>query len=300
MSRHNNLTQIWDVYKDTLIKESKEPRSKAAKSGCMQGGTKSFGTKPGPGAVDPNSKQAQDIQNKMTSSIEEVEGLEPALDPKKTKKKDKKGNLYSPEQFSSEQFDEKLEKRYIADINNSMKSIFDKLFEEVMGDDAELDALGIETDEVSDDAEVSEDITITVDREMAKSLCDLLQAAMGEDDDAEAVDYEEMEEDEDEDEDEEPYGEAVDATDEGHPLVNQKTGSSTPVTAGSNKVKSTITGKANSSKATSKVKKQQDGEGEDLGHALVNQKTGNPDAVKAGSNKVRSTKANKPGASLFS
>jgi hypothetical protein len=301
MSKHKNLTEIWDVYKDSLIKESKDVRKKAAETGCMQGGLKNFGTKAGPGAVDADSKQAEDIQNKMTSDIAEIDGFEPAIDPKKMKKKDKKDNLYTPDKFSAEQFDEKLAKRYSVDINNNMKSTFDKLFEEVMGDDEELDALGIELDEVEDTAEGedADDITITLDRDMAKGLCDLLQAAMGDEaEDAGAEDYEEMEED-DMDDEEDTMDEAVDAEDLGHPLVNQKDAKLTKVGAGSNKVKSTTTGKASSDKASADVKKQQGVADEDLGEPLVNQKKGQPTKIAAGSNKVHATKANTVGASLF-
>lgn len=299
MSRKNNLTEIWNVYQDSIIKEATATRP-------IKGGTKEMGTKPGKGAVDMNSKDAQDIQHTgnsgTTEPIYDIDGLKEPIDPKTMKKKDKKDNLYAPEKYSAEQFDEKLEKRYRADINNSMKSIFDKLFEEVMGDEAaeEMDALGIETDvEGADEAEDGQ-VTITLDRDMAKSLCDLLKAAMGEDDDAEAEDgeYGEMEEME-EDEDEDTVDEAVDAEDHGHPLVNQKGGQPTPVTAGSNKVKSTVTGKAVSGKVDAKIKKQDDAEGTDEGHPLVNQKKGHPDKISAGSNKVAASKSNTPGASLF-
>ena len=302
MSKHKNLTEIWDVYKDSLIKESKDARKKAAESGCMQGGLKNFGTKPGPGPVDADSKQAQDIQNKMTSDIAEIDGFEPAIDPKKMKKKDKEGNLYNPDNFSAEQFDEKLAKRYKVDINNNMKSTFDKLFEEVMGDDDELDALGIEVDEVEDTAEGEDagEVTITLDRDMAKGLCDLLQAAMGDEaDDADAEDYEEMEEDDMGDEEEDTMDEAVEAEDLGHALVNQKDSQLAKVAAGSNKVKSTTTGKASSDKATADIKKQQGVADEDLGEPLVSQKKGQPTKIAAGSNKVHATKANTVGASLF-
>jgi hypothetical protein len=294
MSRKNNLTEIWNVYQDSIIKEATATRP-------IKGGNKQMGKKPGKGAVDLNSKDAQEIQNTSnsgtTAPVYDIDGLKEPVDPKNMKKKDKKDNLYSPEKYSSQQFDEKLGKRYRADINNSMKSIFDKLFEEVMdGSAEELDALGIESDvEETDGAE--ETVTLTLDRDMAKQLCDLLKEACGEDDDddAEAEDgeygeMEEMEEHEDEDEIEE----AVDAEDHGHPLVNQKGGHPTPVTAGSNKVKSTVTGKAVSKKASGKIKKQDDSEGSDVGS-----KEAELTSVKAGSNKVKATSSNTPGASLF-
>ena len=293
MSNKNNLTDIWNVYQDSIIKEAKTSRP-------IEGGSKKMGTKPGKGGVDLNSKDAQEIQNTKNSGttepVYEIEGMEEPLDPKNSKKKDE---LYGSEKYSSEQFDEKLEKSYREDINNSMKSTFDKLFEEVMGnEDAELDALGIETDEGADDAaEGSDEVTLTLDRAMAEKLCDLLKEACGEEDDAaEAEDgeYEEYEEaEEDDDEDAEEVEEAVEAEDHGHALVNQKDTGLTKVGAGSNKVKSTATGKATSGKADGKIKKQDDGEGS----AMTGD--GGLTSTGSGSNKVKSSKTSKVGASLF-
>ena len=76
-------------------------------------------------------------------------------------------------------------------LNNFMatKSVFDKLYDKVMvnenfpfaneeaGED-DLDALGLADAET--DAEAGEDeITVTLDKEMAQALCDVLQAAIG-------------------------------------------------------------------------------------------------------------------------
>jgi len=77
------------------------------------------------------------------------------------------------------------------------KSIFDELYAKVISEDFgmeevdDLDALGI--DEATPDSELADDdaeeggdeITVTLDKEVAKTLCDLLQAAMGDEDDAE-------------------------------------------------------------------------------------------------------------------
>jgi hypothetical protein len=79
------------------------------------------------------------------------------------------------------------------------KSIFDELYAKVISEDFgmeevdDLDALGI--DDATPDSELADDdaeeggdeITVTLDKEVAKTLCDLLQAAMGdyEGDDAE-------------------------------------------------------------------------------------------------------------------
>tara|TARA_R110000737_G_scaffold345552_1_gene374239 strand:+ start:3332 stop:4303 length:972 start_codon:yes stop_codon:yes gene_type:complete len=78
-------------------------------------------------------------------------------------------------------------------LNNFMatKSVFDKLYDKVMvnenfpfADEAaedDLDALGLADAET--DAEAGEDeITVTLDKDMAKALCDVLQAAIGDED----------------------------------------------------------------------------------------------------------------------
>ena len=76
------------------------------------------------------------------------------------------------------------------------KSIFDELYAKVINEDFgmeevdDLDALGIEDatpdDEIADDEgdDMEGEITITLDKDMAKALHDVLMAAMGEDDDA--------------------------------------------------------------------------------------------------------------------
>tara|TARA_R110001592_G_scaffold77269_2_gene232672 strand:- start:3026 stop:3901 length:876 start_codon:yes stop_codon:yes gene_type:complete len=278
MANKNNLTDIWNIYSDTIIKEGKTTRP-------IKGGNKKMGTKPGKGAVELNSKEAQDIQNTgnegNTDPNYDIEGLEEPIDPKKTKGKK---NLYTPEKYSSEKFDEKVEKDYRESININMKSVFDKLFEEVMDgqeSNEELDALGIDTGE-DDAGEESGDITITLDKDMAKALCDILQAAMGDEeaDDAEAEDYEmeevsydEAEEDDEEDELEEATELTAVPDSAGQSLQSKKN------TVGS--VKST-TGKADG-----KVKGQKgDEEGSSKGHKLMSK-----------DNKV-STK-NKTGHSLF-
>ena len=67
----------------------------------------------------------------------------------------------------------------------SKPSVFDKLYNKVMvnenfgeevEDVTELEALGIETDEVVD--EVPEEITVAIPGELAQTLCDILQTAL--------------------------------------------------------------------------------------------------------------------------
>ena len=90
----------------------------------------------------------------------------------------KDNNFYEPKKFS-----QNLEKTEVRTINTSMnKSIFDKLYEDVMGGqpDAEANdaaALGLPTgDEASDVGETTggEDVTFTLPRDVAQKLCDVL------------------------------------------------------------------------------------------------------------------------------
>jgi len=269
MTRANTLTEIWNTYNDNIISEGKAGRP-------IEGGTKDMGMKPGPGAVDLNSDKSKEIQNskgpRTTEPVYEIDGLNEPIDPKHSKKEDE---LYNSADYSSEKYgenDKKIEKKVKESINNYMKSTFDKLFENVMGEEMhsddetqELDALGIDT-EVDETSEG--DVTVTLDREMAKSLCDLLQAAMGDedaDDDAEAEDGEygyEMEEMEetDESEEEDEIEEAIEADDMGHALVNQKDSGLT--STGNNKVG---TVKPKGGKSSGSTKKYVDAEPKPLG-----------------------------------
>lgn len=260
MTRANTLTEIWNTYNNNILSE-KAPGVKAAK----------MGTKPGKPPVKANDIK-KGFANDDTSgpaNAEKGEIYGNVFDPKHNGVEDE---LYNSEIYSSEKYhenDKKIEKKVKESINNYMKSTFDKLFENVMGEEMhsdqetqELDALGIDT-EVDEPGEG--DVTITLDREMAKSLCDLLQAAMGddddEDDDAESEDgeyysNEEMEEDEDEDEIEE----AIEADDMGHALVNQKDSGLT--STGNNKVG---TVKPKGGKSSGSTKKYVDAEPKPLG-----------------------------------
>jgi hypothetical protein len=215
MTRANTLTEIWNTYNNNILSE-KAPGVKAAK----------MGTKPGKPPVKANDIK-KGFANDNTSgpaNAEKGEIYGNVFDPKHNGVEDE---LYNSEIYSSEKYnknDKKIEKKVKESINNYMKSTFDKLFENVMSEEMhsdqetqELDALGIDT-EVDETGEG--DITVTIDREMAKSLCDLLQAALGDededDDEAEDGEYghsemEEMEEDADDadDDDEDTHKEAV-------------------------------------------------------------------------------------------
>tara|TARA_E500000318_G_scaffold110656_1_gene126762 strand:+ start:393 stop:1259 length:867 start_codon:yes stop_codon:yes gene_type:complete len=287
MTRANTLTEIWNTYNDNIINEGKKDRP-------IEGGIKNMGTKPGPGPVDLNDDKSKEIQHSKspgtTEPVYEIEGLKEPIDPKNAKKEDE---LYNSADYSSEKYnekDKKIEKKVKESINNYMKSTFDKLFENVMSEEMhsdqetqELDALGIDT-EVEETGEG--DITVTLDRDMAKQLCDLLQAAMGEEDDddldTEAEDYEEMEEHEDgEHEDEDELEEATELH-----AVSDSAGQSL-THPGHNKVGKL---KAKGKKASDSTKKYVDGEPKPLADGkakLTNTKNNKVDSsLKAGADLI--------------
>ena len=277
MSRKNNLTDIWNVYSNNIIKESTKEASP-----CMRGGIKSFGTKPGKGPVSVDSKAATDIQNKKTSDITEVDGYEEPIDPKTMAKKKKKGNLYTPGKYSSEKFDEKVEKTYKDNININMKSVFDKLFEDVMGDQdmEELDALGIDTDDEANDVEETDEVTLTLDRETAQKLHDMLMAQLG---------GEEELDDEGDDEVEDGFEDFEDTVDEATDLKEVPDSAGQSLMSRKNTVGNV---KPSGGKASADVKIKLDANGKPLpdaaGHKLTSKK-----------NKVHSTKTGSTGGSLF-
>ena len=267
MSRSNTLTEIWNTYNKSVLSEN-VPGVKAAK----------MGTKAGKPPVDLNNVK-HGFANDNSTGPGNVEVLQEPIDPKTATKEDE---LYNSSIYSSEKYtkkDKKLEKKVKESINNNMKSTFDKLFENVMGEEMhsdqetqELDALGIDTEVSETDDEGK--VTLTLDRDMVQQLCDTLKEALGEDEDDDAEDgehedmehedyemeergFDESEEDgeDHDDEDEDTHKEAVDAEELGHALVNQKdSGLSHP---GNNKVG---TVKPKGGKSTGSTKKYVDAE----------------------------------------
>jgi hypothetical protein len=127
-------------------------------------------------------------------------------------KDSKKANFFEPEKFS-----QNYEKIEIKKINNSMnKSIFDTLYEDVMSDRHEeaethdAEALGLPVGEEGAGEEgSSEEVTVTLDRETAKKLHDVLMAVLG-DVESETEDEVEGEEEGEDEMEEHTYGEATD------------------------------------------------------------------------------------------
>ena len=106
-------------------------------------------------------------------------------DPKTLKGKE---SFHNPEKFSSQNFSENIEKKETRDINNFMsKSIFDKLFEDVMGmpgaaEQDTKDAIDLGIDVGGGEASGSEEggeVTLTLDKDLAQKLHDALVAVLG-------------------------------------------------------------------------------------------------------------------------
>jgi len=113
----------------------------------------------------------------------EAEGVKEISDPEKLKGKE---TFQGTEKLSSQNFSENIEKSEPKEINNFMsKSIFDKLFEDVMGvDGADTDAkdaldlgVGAEAGHEAGKAEGG-DVTFTLPRDLAQKLCDVLHEVL--------------------------------------------------------------------------------------------------------------------------
>jgi hypothetical protein len=170
MSRAQNLLDIWELYSKQVILE-KAPGKKAEKM------TK----KPGPGPVDINSPKAGKIGQQETTGPNATDNFNgPAFnrkisDLKTMTDKEKKERPYVAQlNVSVENFDTNMEKNTKTIINNNMKSTFDKLFEEVMNseNDMDLQALGVdaETDDLGGEGEMGGEITVTLSPEHVDAL----------------------------------------------------------------------------------------------------------------------------------
>ena len=225
---------------------------------------------------------------------QEKGGFEPVkLDTKKMSDKELKDNLYNvkdlsyDEELQDNEEDEEVpqESRKIAreSLNNFMskKSIFDRLYENVIGQTEgpvdssmeDLDALGIEGGSEGE----SDEVTITLDRETAQKLHDILAPLLSDEGEAEGEAEGEGSDEEyspmgGPEEDEEDFGHAINAAKEPNMGKSNKVGNLKPQSGGA------------SSAYTDKV-----GNDGDLGHALVNAKE--PNMGK--NNKVSSLKTGK-------
>ena len=125
--------------------------------------------------VDAKADPKAFIKNTGPEAAENFD-KEALVDPEHDTKGD---NHFQPKKYS-----QNLEKTEVKSINNSMnnKSIFDKLYEEVLGgeptahdDMADAEALDINIGK----EEEGSDVTFTLPREVAQQLCDVLHSALG-------------------------------------------------------------------------------------------------------------------------
>ena len=266
---------------------------------------KSLPKKQGPGAKELNDKDAAKLQD---GGPTEKGGFKSAeIDTNKLSDKEEEDNAYNIKNLSySDEDEENVEKTSQRAINNFMsKSIFDKLYENVMSDsmemgneDAEsleLDALGIEDDTSGEEMGGEDTVTITLSKDLAKQLHDVLMGVIGEGE-TEVEDMgEDMGEESDAEMDFESETPEEDEEEMGHTLVNAKK----PAMGekGSNKVNMKLKpsgGKGGDGKYTDEVS----GDAGDLGHALVNAKK--PNMGDKGNMKVGGqTKTGKVGGDFF-
>jgi len=215
---------------------------------------------------------------------------------------EEESSVYNPERFSgqspkksiSTKKAKKKEKMQKESINNFMtKSIFDKLYETVMNEDAMPGDDNIEAhDAEALDLPIGDEegeVTFTLDRETAKKLHEALMNAIGEEPAESEHEGEEPEGEDLEDEDSETFGEATDIQEikiSGAAYV--KDGKKHPWEVdGKNDVVGDETEKLeDGEEGDGKIKKQEDSAGTSHGHALVNAKRGKPTPVTPNSNQV--------------
>lgn len=271
-------------------------------------------------AADELPKEPAFIKNSGPKANEGTKTLEEPIEPGPKQG----GNLYQVNKYSQGQqknikVSQKINEKNINNVMKNDKSIFDKLYEDVMADDDAI-ALGatdaaLESDLGGDEAEDmgGEEITISMPRDVAEHLHSLLSAVLGggeEDMGAEedlGVEDEMMGADMDGEEDEqaigddEPMGEEIEAEVLGEPIVKQNMkGSGWIGPKGKNNVvdstasKLAKPGKGGDSKVTDKV-----GDDGTEGHPLVNQKKGTDLIGPKHKNTVKSVTTSKVGDTFF-
>ena len=140
-------------------------------------------------------------------------------DKKESMKKAAKDKKKEDEEDEDEESSEKDLEMAQEGLNTFManKSVFDRLYNKVMVNENyemeemdDLDALGLDDatpDAEGEDGDSEEEVTITLDKDMAQHLCDILKAACGEDDDDVEVEVDEVEDGEHHDAEEDEEGE---------------------------------------------------------------------------------------------
>lgn len=301
MNQTRTLVEMGEHYEKSVIEEKKSifPPKDTFKLATDK--------KPVEAKADPKA-----FINKK-SGPENADGFKKEIIDTKDPKIAKKENFVEPKKFS-----QNLEKTEVRTINTSMsKSIFDKLYEDVMSDQLEADvkdaeALGLPSNDSGESAGGEEEVTFTLSRDVAQKLHDVLMAALGAEEasdegsdegtDEEAqeagVPTEANEEKKDEKKKEEKDEDSENVAAEATELKELPNSAGESLQKKDNKVgdvtKSLVSHGAGDSKVTDKV-----GNDGDKGHALVGAgvKGGAPTSPKGKANVVNA-KASKVGAYL--
>lgn len=276
MSRAQNLTEIWNLYTSQVLNEKTSKKSKE-----------------GPGPVELNDPNAGKLAEKEKTGPDGVKGLV---------KPTEAGHIGARPSVKKTKVKESTKKITKTAINNSMKSTFDKLFEEVMGDESQdLAALGVDVGGADDaggelDEFGGEEVTVTLTSDQVECLRAILAQLDGEDEmdagledvpaDDEGLDTETEEDNQEKaKKDEEDAEEGKDGADQVKEATDLK---EVPASAGqsltkvgNNKVGDKTSKLAKSSKADGKVNATVDGKGKDV-----------PDSAGEGLTKVANNKPN--------
>ena len=193
MTRVNSITDIGLVYEEVLKQNRPAPETQVEV--VEEKAVKKLDTFPRATDKKIDVKKITSKGSDKNAFVHKDSGPEAKLGAKKEiidPKTAKEDNHYQPQKFS-----DNTKKLNQENINNSMKSIFDKLYEDVMGDD-KLD-VGIQAGPEGEAADAkdldlsggSEDtITVKLDKDTAQKLHDALMSVLGADEaaDDEAAD----------------------------------------------------------------------------------------------------------------
>ena len=167
------------------------------------------GNDPGVGAEEPaptgeDALHGEEDEESKPDYID-IDGDGNKEESMKQAAKDKKKKDHEEEEDEDEESSEKDLEMAQEGLNTFManKSVFDRLYNKVMVNENyemeemdDLAALGIDDaapDAEGEDGDSEEEVTITLDKDMAQHLCDILKAACGEDDDVEVDEVEDGE-----------------------------------------------------------------------------------------------------------
>ena len=185
MTRVNTLNEISDIYSSSVINESAEKNN--LKVGKQDAGDE----------LEEEKNVKSGIEQKSDPS--KVTGVEKPIDEdnsaseKKSEKKSEENHY-----LSGNTYEENINNGTTNEHNMKKKSIFDKLYEDVLGgDDDEMDMdLDMDTDlsddESDEDGFGEDEVTVTLPRDVAQQLCDMLKDQLGDSDGDEGEDFEDI------------------------------------------------------------------------------------------------------------